>query len=123
MAPLQEGRSTFEIFKHQFDDPLTKTDDLCMSVLEAPKNSRGGINASPAAKRNVFENRQAPISEGSIRALLFPEGLGFDTAGAGPGLELELLALDTDGGAGGDGVGDEHVGADDAVPSDHCAAA
>ena len=59
--------------------------------------------------------------------LPFPEGLGLGAvltvAAAVPGLELKLLALDADGGAGGDGVGDEHIGADDAVPADDRTAA
>ena len=61
------------------------------------------------------------------RILSFPEGLGLITveavAAAVSGLELQLLALDTDGGASRDGVGDEYVGADNAVPADDGTAA
>ena len=60
-------------------------------------------------------------------SLPFPEGFrlgaGIAVALAVPGLELQLLTLDAHRGAGGDGVGDEDVGADDAVPADHRAAA
>ena len=59
--------------------------------------------------------------------LPFPEGIGFVTffavTGAVSGFELELLALDADRGAGRNGMGDEDIGADDAVPADDCAAA
>ena len=54
--------------------------------------------------------------------LLFPEGIRHfavtAVTAAVTGFELQLLALDADGGAGGDRVGDEYVGADDTVPAD-----
>ena len=59
--------------------------------------------------------------------LFFPEGIGLfavvAVAAAVAGLELQLLAFDADGGAGGNGMGDEHVGAYDTVPADDGTAA
>ena len=58
----------------------------------------------------------------SLANLTVPEGFGLVTllavAAAVSGLELEFLALDTDGGAGRNGMGDEDVGTDDTVPAD-----
>ena len=36
-----------------------------------------------------------------------------------PGFELQFLILNADGGIGGDGMGDENIGADDAILTDH----
>ena len=63
----------------------------------------------------------------SLTDLAFPEGFGLvallAVAAAIAGLELQFLALDADGGAGRNGMGDEHVGTDDRVPADDCTAA
>ena len=73
-----------------------------------------------SAKKERF---RAPFSL-FFRCLLIPEGFGgFGAAGAVSGFELEFLALDADGGAGRNGMGDEDVGTDNAVPSDDRAAA
>ena len=54
--------------------------------------------------------------------LTVPERFGlialFAVAAAVSGLELKLLALDADGGTGGNGVGNKDVGTDDRVPAD-----
>ena len=59
--------------------------------------------------------------------LLFPEGFRLFTVVAVTatvaGFELQLLAFDADSGAGGNGMGDEHVGTHHALPSDDGAAA
>ena len=60
--------------------------------------------------------------------LIFPERLRlavafFAVAAAAAGFHLQFLALDADGGAAGDGVGDENVGADGAFPADDSGAA
>ena len=64
---------------------------------------------------------------GLVLFLILPEGIRLvavvTVAAAFAGLELQLLTFYTYGGAGGDGVGDEDVGADDAFPADDSGAA
>ena len=84
-----------------------------MGILSLITTYHGFVEkSSKKTQLCIFLRKKRPRTWPLYFLLSVPEGVL-------PGFELQFLIFDADGGIGGDGMGDEDIGSNDAVPADH----